>query len=211
MRAYKGIDWEMNMSFAKSIFAIRKSASMRFPTVVFYVVPGALVFAVAAYVGLGGTIGQKTAEQSAPENAAVSTAPPALPAVDAAPAPTANDTPTTNPPRPAAQLEGPECRVVNYFDQNGTTVSTPQPIAGLMLAGAPITGPVDVPGAVRREVGGIVECPKTLIDQVQGLFDDSCFSDIQRKKTSIANNVNIDTVNKRCADMGEALHPRTRQ
>lgn len=179
---------------------------MRFPTQVIYFVPAAIAFAFAAYVGLGGNVGKR-----APENAAVSTAPAPLPDSEAAPAPAPTPSPATIPPLSAVPAAGPECRVVYYFDQSGAPVSTPQPVAGLMLAGGPITGPVDVPGAVRREVGGSMACPQSLIDQVQGLFDDSCFSDIQRKKTSLANNVDIDTVNKRCADMGEALHPRTRQ
>lgn len=108
----------------------------------------------------------------------------------------------------AAPAMAAECKVVSYFDQNGAVVSTPRPIAALMLAGTPITGPVDVPGAVRRELGANVACPKDLVDQIQELFNDSCFSEDKRKQTASQNKVEIAEVNKRCADMGEALHPR---
>ena len=100
------------------------------------------------------------------------------------------------------------CKTMIYFDQNGAVVATPQPVAAILLAGTPITGPVDVPGAVRREVGGDMECPKALVDQIQGLFDDSCLSEERRTKTAAANNIDVAALNKRCADMGEALHPR---
>lgn len=102
-----------------------------------------------------------------------------------------------------------ECKAMSYFDQNGAVVSTPKPIAAFMLAGTPITGSVNVPDrAVRREVGLPVACPKELVDQVQGLFDESCFTEEKRKKTAVENKVDIKDVNKRCADMGEVLHPK---
>lgn len=110
----------------------------------------------------------------------------------------------------SASAQAAECKSMNYFDQAGAVVPTSKPIAGFMLAGTPITGPVDVPGAVRREVGEVVACPKELVAEVQKLFDESCFSEDKRKQTAKANNTDIANVNKRCADMGEALHPRQR-
>ena len=104
-----------------------------------------------------------------------------------------------------------ECKTMIYTDQNGAVVPLEKPIVGLMLAGTPITGPVSVPGAVKREVGATTQCPKELVQKIQDLFDDSCMSEANRAKTRVENKVDAATINQRCADMAEALHPAVRQ
>ena len=105
-----------------------------------------------------------------------------------------------------------QCMTMVYKDPVGAIVPTENPIIAFMLAGTPITGPVDLPpAAASRDLGAPVECPKELITKIENLFADSCLSEKNRQKTMADNKVDAATVNKRCADMGEALHPANKQ
>jgi len=107
----------------------------------------------------------------------------------------------------SASADAAECKAMIFFDQNGAIVQTAKPIAGLMLGGVPILGPVDVPGAVKREVGTDVPCPQELVAMIQELFDNSCLSEANRQGTVRTTKSDMDTVNRRCAEMAQALLP----
>jgi hypothetical protein len=120
------------------------------------------------------------------------------------PAPEAAAAPEAPPLEPAATVAGGRCVEMRFLDDKGIIVPVSPPITGIVIGGTPLFEGSPPPFA-EMEAGRIVPCPQALIESVRKTFDDFCTSGDRRKKTAAENGVDMDTVNRRCADMSAAL------
>src|SRR5689334_10555108 len=87
---------------------------------------------------------------------------------------------------PAAAHAEPHCVMMKFFDAQGVAIPTPEPVIAIMVGGAPqIEG--SIPIAASRQPGAEVQCPASLVETVQKIFEDSCLTE-QRRNLAAANN-----------------------
>ena len=98
-----------------------------------------------------------------------------------------------------------QCVNVSFLDADGILVPTEAPIVGIMLGGVPaVEG--EVPEHASRTAGTVVPCPQELLDQVSGLFDETCLTADRRANAARLHGSGLDVIKKGCNDMSAALN-----
>ncbi len=97
-----------------------------------------------------------------------------------------------------------KCVKMDFFDQYGAVIPTPQPVMGLLVGGEPVLGGAG-PAYFSKKPAEPAPCPAALIEKVQGLFNTSCPTEARRAQAAKDNKVDLAVINKGCGNMAEAL------
>ena len=104
-----------------------------------------------------------------------------------------------------APAEAAQCVKMDFFDQYGAVILTPQPVVGLLVGGEPVLGGAG-PAYFTKKPAGPAPCPAVLLKVVQELFNTSCPTEDRRAQAAKDNKVDVAVINKSCGNMAAALH-----
>lgn len=98
----------------------------------------------------------------------------------------------------------PQCVEMRFLDAKGVIVPVTPPLIGIMIGETPLFEGIP-PASASATAGRILPCPEALVASTQKVFLESCTSDERRQKAAAANNADMATINRRCADLTKTL------